>query len=182
MFGRLAENWVYGAALMAPILLLLIPLMALDSTGRLIALALPVYLIHQYEEHDADRFRRHVNEMLGADKRGLSPRDVLVINFVGVWVVILLTLYLYNEIAPGWGLIAAYLLGINGLTHVIQAGVRRRSNPGLITSLVLFFPLAWVIWMRLLPASSPVEHIVGAGLVIAAHLAILWRATRPAPQ
>ena len=179
MYGRLAANWVYGTALMAPILLMLIPLMALDRTGRLILLALPLYMIHQYEEHDNDRFRLFVNEMVGASKRGLSFSAVLIVNVIGVWVVIVVALWLYNEIAPGWGLIVAYLLGINALVHILQAMVRRVYNPGLVTAVVGFVPLAWMIWSRLLPASSPIEHIVGVGLVLAVHAAIFWWATRP---
>ena len=178
-FERLATNWVYGAALFAPILLLLTPFVAHDSTdGQFVWAALGLYLLHQYEEHDSDRFRVFVNAYIAKNRRGLSRSDVLWINVLGVWVVLALTFALTLRVDSGWAALALYLLGINAVVHLAQAIALRRYNPGLVTAVILFLPMAFVIG-RTLDASLG-QHLVSAGLVILLHAAIIWHAARPA--
>ncbi len=56
MLNRLFDNWVYGGFLAAFILLALTPFLSggWSLALLLIWLHLPVYMLHQYEEHDAD--------------------------------------------------------------------------------------------------------------------------------
>ncbi|MEM1362618.1 MAG: HXXEE domain-containing protein [Pseudomonadota bacterium] len=178
--NRLADNWVYGAALLAPILLLLTPFVSLESAAAAwVWVALCAYIVHQYEEHDADRFRAFVNALIPEGRAGLQPFDVLAINFLGVWVWLAITFVLTLEVDKGWASLALYLLAINGFVHVLQAVGLRRYNPGLITSVVLFFPLSAVIWMVSTP--SFVQHLVGIVAVLALHVAILVYALRKVP-
>ena len=75
MFGRLIANWVYGGFVAGLLLLLLTPVLVHSWPAPLVAtfLCLPVYMIHQYEEHDNDRFRLFVNQKIGKGRVGLSP-------------------------------------------------------------------------------------------------------------
>ena len=67
MFARLIANWVYGGFLAGLLLLLLTPVLVHSWPVSLVTtfLCLPVYMVHQYEEHDNDRFRLFVNQKIG---------------------------------------------------------------------------------------------------------------------
>jgi len=86
MFGRLIANWVYGGFLAGLLLALLAPILVHARPLPLVItfLCLPVYMIHQYEEHDNDRFRQFVNRQIGKGEV-LSPLAVFIINVPGVW-------------------------------------------------------------------------------------------------
>jgi len=58
-----------------------------------------------------------VNDLLAGGREVLSTPAVVVINVVGVWVVILLALYLARFVGLGLGLIAIYLTLLNALVH-----------------------------------------------------------------
>jgi len=63
MLQRLISSWVYGGVLAAILMLALSPLL---PAGWPLPLAdpfllLPAYMVHQYEEHDRDRFRLFFN-------------------------------------------------------------------------------------------------------------------------
>lgn len=178
MLARLCQNWVYGAALLAPILLVLAPLFELDGAVFWGFVALPVYMLHQYEEHDDDRFRVFVNRLLGSERAGLSPLDVMVINVVGVWVVITASIWMASIVDPGWVLVPAYLLAINGIIHVAQALGMREYNPGLATAVLFFLPLAAICFAQAAPTATAAQHAVSAGSILALHAAILAWALR----
>lgn len=178
-FDRLCAYWVYGGTLAALVLLALMPLLALDPPLTAIFLALPVYMIHQYEEHDDDRFRRFVNQLMAGKTRGLSRADVFWINIAGVWAPLVLTLWAAARIDPGWGCIATWLLGINAFAHIAQAVALRRYNPGLGTAILLFLPLS--VWLFIQVPASGLQQAVGIVAVLALHAAILIRARQPGP-
>jgi len=171
--GRLTANWVYGALPVAVFLILFAPFVG--GIALPVYLALPVYMLHQYEEHDADRFRKSINLMLGPGARGLTHCSVWVINVGFVWFLLLGVFYLCR-LNPGWGVAAAYLMAINALVHIAAALRTRDYNPGLVTAIVLFLPLsAWIF--ATVPASL-VQYVVGAVLIVALHGAIAGWATR----
>ncbi|MEO1207352.1 MAG: HXXEE domain-containing protein [Pseudomonadota bacterium] len=178
MFERLARNWVYGGFLAAFVILALFPL---TTNGwsiwlAMTFLALPVYMIHQYEEHDDDRFRRFVNTHIGGNQEILTLGDVFWINIVGVWAVIIASVWLAWEAHAGYGLIAAYLLLINAAVHIAQAVKMRQYNPGLATAVILFLPLgSFLLWL-LAGKAGLIHHVIGAGFVFALHAAIVLRA------
>lgn len=84
---RLIDNWVYGGFLAGILLLGLFATIGGDwSTAFwLVALQLPIYMLHQYEEHDADRFRIFVNQLAGGGRDVLTRKAVFLINIPGVW-------------------------------------------------------------------------------------------------
>jgi hypothetical protein len=87
MFKRIIDHWVYGGFLAGVLLLLLAPLLTAAWSTALTAtfLHLPFYMLHQYEEHDDDRFRRFFNQTIGKGQEVLSREAVFVTNVPGVW-------------------------------------------------------------------------------------------------
>lgn len=59
MMTRLFKYRVYGGFLAGIMILALMPLLAdgWNTTFTAIFILLPIYMLHQYEEHDGDRFR-----------------------------------------------------------------------------------------------------------------------------
>ena len=114
---------------------------------------------------------------MGPEKRGLSSANVWIINVVFVWFFLLAVFYL-GSLDPSWGVLAAYLLAINGLVHLAWAIVFRKYNPGLWTAIVLFIPCA--IWIFAATSATPVIHVVSVITVIVLHAGILIWARRPA--
>lgn len=142
MFGRLIANWVYGGFLAGLLLLLLAPVLVDSGSAPLVAtfLCLPVYMVHQYEEHDNDRFRQFVNQRIGKGEV-LSPLAVFIINVPGVWGIVGISLALAATVGVGFDLITVYLIVVNGVVHVIYAVIKRSYNPGLGTAIALFLPV-----------------------------------------
>ena len=177
MLGRLRDNWVYGGFLAAVLLLALTPVLASGWSPvlLLIWLQLPVYMLHQYEEHDADRFRLFVNAAIGNGEEVLSRFAVLVINIGGVWGVDAAAFGLAARVHVGLGLIAVYLSLINGVSHCAMAAAMRRYNPGLITSVLLFLPLGGATLWVMEGASdvTPSAHLIGLVAALAVHAAII---------
>jgi hypothetical protein len=140
-------------------------------------------MVHQYEEHDNDRFRLFVNEKIGKQRVGLSPLAVFVIN-VQVWGVIGISLALAATVSAGFGLVAAYLVLLNGTIHVVQAVISRGYNPGLGTAIVLFLPLGGygIAAIQQAGGATFLMHMNGAGAAIAIHVAIIVHTMRQRPE
>lgn len=182
MLDRLRDHWVYGGFLAGIMLLVLTPALSSGWPPALVLiwLQLPLYMLHQYEEHDADRFRLFVNTVVGGGRDVLTRMDVFIINIAGVWGVDALAFLLAAWVHLGLGLIAVYLSLVNAVAHCAQAIALRRYNPGLITSVVLFLPLG-VLTLWVLSGNAQVtaaDHLIGLGLAILIHAAILARVVR----
>ncbi|MDQ2786451.1 MAG: HXXEE domain-containing protein [Chloroflexota bacterium] len=137
-----ACNWSRTGLPLAVGFLLLSPLLfrALGLATWLAFLLLPVYMIHQYEEHAHGAFKAEIVRMLP----GVAPtidRVILVVNILGVWVVYTLVVYLAYYLHGAIGLVAAYIAVANGLLHIGIALKQRRYNPGLGTGVSLFLPV-----------------------------------------
>jgi hypothetical protein len=94
-------------------------------------LQLPLYMLHQFEEQDNDRFRIFFNRTIGGGREVLSPGAVFIINVPGVWGVIAASFYLAAHAQIGYGLIAVYLTLVNGVVHIVTGTASRCYNPGL---------------------------------------------------
>lgn len=177
MLVRLRDNWVYGGFLAALMLLALTPVLdsGWSSALLLVWLQLPVYMLHQYEEHDGDRFRLFINANIGGGTEVLSRLAVAVINIVGVWGVDAIAFGFAVRVHVGLGLIAVYLSLINGVSHCLMAMAMRKYNPGLITSIMLFIPLGvatlWV--MAGVDTITPMDHIIGFVVALLVHVGII---------
>jgi Protein of unknown function with HXXEE motif len=171
------HNWMYAGFLAGLFLLAVVPIFAaaIGLPLLLVYLQLPVYMLHQLEEHYDDRFRKYVNDFLAGGREALSTPAVVVINVVGVWVVILIALYLSRFVGLGLGLIAIYLTLVNALVHIVQAAVQRGYNPGLATAVALFLPVG--IWGLMVVSATPgvttTDHVVGVAVAILIQVAIV---------
>ncbi|MFM7330198.1 MAG: hypothetical protein ACKO1L_00805 [Brachymonas sp.] len=95
MLNRLTAHWVYGGLVAGVLLLLLTPVLTAHWPALLVAtyLHLPADMIHQFEEHDQDRFRLFFNQTIGKGHDVLSPMAVFITNVPGVWGVLAASLY-----------------------------------------------------------------------------------------
>ncbi len=178
-FARLAGRWVYGGALAAPLLVALAPL---AGAGRPAAfwlawLCLPAYMLHQWEEHDDDRFRRFVVALLH-HPGALSRAEVFWINILGVWVLLAGVVWLVAAAGPGWALVAGWLLLVNALLHLGQGLGLRRHNPGLVTAAVLLLPMGLATFAAAAGAASLLQHLAAPLVAAGLHAAILLRVRR----
>jgi hypothetical protein len=184
---RLFSNWVYGGFLSGFLILGLFLGIGRDWSLAfwLVALQLPVYMIHQYEEHEGDRLRIFVNNVLAGGREALTPLAVFVINVFGVWVVNLASILLALRVDLGFGLVGIWLTLLNGLIHIAQAVALRRYNPGLVTATALFLPLGLAgVWVLGRSGHGTPGHgtlgwqILGFGVAAAIHLAIVLHVKR----
>lgn len=175
-------NWPGAAAFCGIFLLALAPpiWMTLGPSIFWIYLQLPVYMLHQLEEHADDRFRRFTNDHIGHGVEVLSRPATFIINSVGVWGIDLLALYLGVFVAPGWGLMAFYLPLVNSVGHIGQAVVMKKYNPGLITAILAFLPLAgfglFVVSQN--PGTDWLMQATGLGVALFVHAAIIVHVKR----
>lgn len=177
----LLRQWQYAGFLTGIILLILLPLWA-SETGLVLALVylqLPLYMLHQLEEHAGDRFRRFVNDRMAGGRDALTPGATLVINVVGVWMVDVIALYLSFFVNPGFGLIAVYLSVVNAIVHLVAAVALRAYNPGLWTALFLFLPLGvWSLYVLTSAGAGVGPHAIGLIVAVGIHAMIMAHVRR----
>lgn len=174
---RLIENWVYGGFLCSFVLLAYTALLPDASTALLLVYAhLPAYMWHQYEEHDGgDGFRNFFNRSIGGGLDVLTPGSIFFINVYAVWALFAAIVVLAFRVHVGWGLGVAYLSLLNAFGHVVPAIATRRYNPGMLTAVAVFFPLA-VTTIAVVARSEGVtvtHHLTGVGIGLGAHAAIV---------
>jgi len=177
MTDWLSRHLVAGALFMGMLLVVLLPVLGtvLPLALLLVLVQLPVYLLHQVEEHTGDRFRKWVNEQVFGGVEALHRESILWINLPGVWGVNLVSLYAACFVEIGWGLSAIYLPLVNAVPHILGGLVGRQSNPGLWTSVVLFVPVGGYA-LRVVsvePGVGMVHHAAGLSVAVGIHLAIV---------
>ncbi len=172
---RLIGNWVYGGALAGLLLLGLTPTLTQGwpMPQVLVFLTLPVYMVHQYEEHDDDRFRRFMNLTMAAGRDAMTPLAVFVINIFGVWLPLALCIALMRSHGAGLGAFAGWLILVNALLHILTALRSRSYNPGLLSAVLLFVPLGTAVLASLWRETSALALATGLVLAVALHAAIM---------
>lgn len=181
MWSWLVRDWQWPAAALftSMFLLALTPVVFLstDLSLALLYVQLPIYMIHQWEEHRGDHFRLYINRTIGGGQEALTPTATFWINSLGVWGVDLVALYLAWTVAPWAGLAAAYLAVVNAIPHLAMTIKRREYNPGVITAALLFLPIGgWSIYQIGGQASWQANGIalliaVGVHVAIVIHVA-----------
>lgn len=169
----LADHWIVGAGFMAAALLTVAPVLGLPPMVSLIFLHSPVYMLHQVEEHAGGRFQAFANQRIFGGLEALTVTAILIINLPLVWGVNLLALYTACAFGAAWGLVAPYLLLVNGLSHLAASVRLRMYNPGLITSLLLFLPLSMTTIWKVGLTGGFEPQVIGAVLSIVVHVAII---------
>ena len=170
------HHWARAALPLALVLLALGPLLldALGLAAFLVYLQLPVYMLHQYEEHARGAFKEAANRMRGDGREVFTDANILGINLVLVWVTFLILLYAARYVDPALGLVPPYGVLLNGLLHLGTALRQRRPNPGLRTSVLLFLPVGGgaIYGLGRLGQVSPGAHLLGLGGAIVLHLIV----------
>ncbi len=192
--AAIIERWPRALPwLIMPILIGLLPAwsLAIGSLSLLLALHLPLYMIHQIDEHLwPGGFRLYVNREIFRSSDPLVPATAGAIAFVNI-VLVLLPLMLGaipHQLQPGFvwlGLVMLAVSLVNSLAHIGLAIVRRQRNPGLITAILLLLPFSlWslhVATQHLGLGWSQLALLIGAALVlhgvVAAIIAAPWRRT-----
>jgi hypothetical protein len=173
-------QWPAAALLSAAFLLAVLPVVA-ATAGWPLALVfaqLPIYLLHQGEEHLGDRFRRYANRVIGRGQEALTPTTTFWINFLGVWGVDLVAIYLAWAFGPASGLVAAYLALVNAPLHIGPAIVRREYNPGLFTAVVLFLPLGTLTVVVAGWNAGLWPHLIGLATALGVHAVVVVQVGR----
>jgi hypothetical protein len=171
------DNWMRAGLIAAIALLALLPLFwDQDELALLLTyVLLPLYMIHQYEEHAHGRFIADTNATIGRGYPVFTPEVVLVINIGAVWALFSVLFYLATYVELGLALIPAYLTAVNAVTHIIGTLVLRRYNPGLYTAVALFVP--WSVPL-IFYVSDRIDgvwlyNIIGLVIALAVHAAIM---------
>jgi hypothetical protein len=169
-------QWPLAGLFAAGLMLAMTPVM-FAVAGWAIALVwlqLPLYMIHQFEEHHHDRFRLYLNKNV-AHCDALTPAGAFWINSIGVWGLDIVMLYLAVFVSPALALAAFYLPIVNALTHIREAVARREYNPGLCTSVFLFLPICtFALWrVSLDSAATWPDQMLGLSIAIGIHAAII---------
>ncbi len=173
------HQWSRAALPLAVILLLLSPFLVntMSSAAFLAYLLLPLYMIHQYEEHAHGEFKNFVNRMLAHGQEKVTDVPIFWVNIGGVWIVFMLVLYGANYVHPALALITAYTTVVNGLSHLVIGIRQRRYNPGLATSVLLFLPVgSYAIYaISQTTAAAPIDHALGiGGAIVVRALTLLY--------
>ena len=69
---------------------------------------LPVYMIHQYEEHAHGRFVEFFNSTIGRGQTVLTRVSAFWLNILEVWLLFLVSFYLAKYLAVGFAFVPIY--------------------------------------------------------------------------
>jgi hypothetical protein len=177
MWSWLVRDWQWpAAAVFAGVFLLAVlpPFAsAMGAALTLVYVQLPIYLLHQGEEHIGDRFRLHVNRTVAGGREALTPAGAFWGNALGVWVFNLVALYLAWAIAPSFGLAAGYLALVNVVFHLVPLVVQREYNPGLVTAVLLLLPAGGWCVVQVGYVAGLLPNAIGLLAAIAVHAALV---------
>jgi len=167
----LIRYWLWIAIGITPILAafpLFAPKMPLSIL--LTFLLSPAYMLHQIEEHWRDRFRTFVNQRVFGGVEALTPTAVFWINVPIVWGINAGALVSAAFGKLDLALISFYMMFVNGMLHIIGTS-RFGYNPGLVTSLLIFFPLSCA---GIATITEPLSgHLIAFGIAVFGHVMIL---------
>jgi hypothetical protein len=96
-------GWVRMSLPFAVLALCSLPIFLTADNLSLILLytLLPVYMIHQYEEHAHGRFADFFNSKIGKEYNVLTKVSAFWINILEVWVLFIVSFYLAKYVAIG---------------------------------------------------------------------------------
>jgi hypothetical protein len=177
----IVENWSWMALPFAVLILCSLPifLTANNVSQILLYTLLPVYMIHQYEEHAHGSFVEFFNSTIGKGQAVLTRVSAFWLNILEVWLLFLVSFYFAKYVAVGFAFVPIYTVLVNGLTHVIASLALRRYNPGLYTSLLLFpWGIYLLVYFNAATGPSLVFNVIGLLVGIVGHAIIVVYALR----
>ncbi|HLX91859.1 MAG TPA: HXXEE domain-containing protein [Puia sp.] len=145
-------------------------------------LAVPIYMIHQFEEYGVDFLRQKhafpdalcTNLNLGAYPVCPIPHEFyLYVNIPLVWFVgILLAIISFKSPFVALGLYGVIIT--NGVSHIFIGILRQSYNPGLFTAILIFLPsFFWVCKACFGPerfVKAGIAVLIGTGIILHAIL------------
>ncbi|MBL8936787.1 MAG: HXXEE domain-containing protein [Archangium sp.] len=144
----------------------------------LLPLLLPMYLIHQFEEHGYDvhgqryAFLASMCRTLGFDRVSGCPADepfIFAVNVIACPLAFVLP-YRFRRTRPLLALMPWGVPLVNALSHLVAAVHDQSLNPGVVTSVLLFLPLGgWVVRVCLRTGNVRPRHLVlviGSGVLL----------------
>lgn len=175
----LYKNWAKMGLLLA-IYLVIMLLSFQQSISDLVFyawLTLPLYFAHQFEEHCLPgKFKEFFNHHLFHKTFiPLNEKNVFWINVVLTWVLFPIAAILAQHVGISFGLFLAYFLLLNASIHIISFLVKRKYNPGLVTSVLLFVP-AGLYFLHLFHTSHLLHwtnSLIAIGIALILHIAIV---------
>lgn len=177
-------QWPYAGALTAAFLLVLLPIVWSAEGAALAAvfLQLPVYMLHQLEEHAGCRFELYINQLVGRGQEVMGRRLIFWVNSLLVWVLFLVVLLLAFYVDLGLGLIATYTTGFNAFTHIASAVATRAYGPGLWTAIALMLPAAAWGSYEVTEAADPGLglELLAIGVAVGMHVGLIALVARRA--
>jgi len=145
MLNWLYKNWAKLSVLFAIVLTVFIVIfIKLENIVLfLIWIQIPIYLLHQFEEHAWNGFQNYINKKVFKVYEGnfpLNEKNIFWINIPIIWILMPIFAGL-SSINIMFGLWIPYFAVFNSLSHVIFSIRNREYNPGLIISLILGIPV-----------------------------------------
>ncbi|MEM9007904.1 MAG: HXXEE domain-containing protein [Cyanobacteria bacterium P01_F01_bin.86] len=193
-YDFLIENWMKLGAYAVPLTLFLFFSFTKKRTDSILAdiklmsvLLLVAYLIHQFEEHWIDLFGNHyafynyfnavLLGVLGSPDSSVMPVSsaaLFVINTSLVWLVGIMAIWRSpNHLFPVLAMNGIVL--VNAISHILSGIVNLSYNPGLLTAISIFIPLAIAFYRKVLQISPITKPQLIASLVwaILAHVILI---------
>ena len=143
----------------------------------LIWLQVPVYLLHQFEEHAwPGGFKEFMGKIVFKQEDGgpLDARDIFLINIPIVWIGYPIFAAL-TTISINLGIWIIYLSLINGAFHILVGLRLHRYNPGVVISLFVNVPLSIYTLIRIadLESISAISHIIGIAIAVVIQVGVV---------
>ncbi len=117
---------------------------AVGEVMFLVWMQLPIYLLHQAEEHFwPGGFKQFLNKKVFYSSANNSPFDdidIFLINIPFIWILFPLMAVVAQHANLGLGSFLPVFGLVNAMAHVIGWLIKRCYNPGLIVSLLLNIP------------------------------------------
>ena len=193
-YNFLIENWMKLGTYAVPLILFLFFSFTQERTDSILAdmklmpiLLLVAYLIHQFEEHWIDLFGNHyafynyfnalLLGVLGSPDSNVMPASaaaLFVINTSLVWLVGIIAIWRSpNHLFPVLAMNGIVL--VNAISHILSGIVNLSYNPGLLTAISIFIPLAIAFYREVLQISPIAKPQIIASLVwaILAHVILI---------
>ncbi len=185
MINWMYKNWAKICIILSVVVTLIIfsVVKTSDVLLFLIWIQIPIYLLHQFEEHSwPGGFKKFFNKEIFHVEDGeypLNDTNIFWINVPIIWILMPIFAAL-SYINLFFGLWIPYFAVFNSLTHVVAAIIKRKYNPGLFISLILGIPVAtYTLWLFYTLINIPlIITILSLLSVLLLHLAIVVTAIR----
>jgi hypothetical protein len=150
------DNWSRVALPAAILILLSLPILRVEGNHALVLLyaLLPLYMIHQFEEHARGRFVTDFNATIGRGYAVLTRVSAFWMNILLVWVLFLITFTVVRYWTTAFVFVPIYATLLNSIVHIATTLIFRRSNPGVYTAVALLLPWSTVCLVHFTRAST----------------------------